>query len=54
MDNTPWQQYIDINDRAYKILNGTSLPFQVVLDKNNRPFKILSYDFERDLTELLK
>ena len=53
-DNTPWHQYIDINNGLYNKLKADGTPFQVLLDSQNHIIKKLSYDMEFDLKELYK
>ena len=53
-DNTPWHQYIDINNALYNKLKADGTPFQVLLDSQNHIIKKLSYDMELDLKEMFK
>ncbi|TAI46990.1 TlpA family protein disulfide reductase [Flagellimonas allohymeniacidonis] len=53
-DNTPWKQYIDLDNRLYDRFKTKKVPFQVLLDEENKIVKILSYDMETELEELIQ
>lgn len=52
-DNTPWGQYIDIENKLYGKFETKQVPFQILLNEENKVVKILSYDIENELNELL-
>lgn len=51
-DNTPWPQFIDINNSIYKTLKADGTPFQVLLNDQNKIIRHFSYDMEHDLKEM--
>ena len=53
-DNTPWKQFVDIDNQIYTLFNTNTVPYQVLLDENNQVIKILSHDINHELDELLK
>tara|TARA_E500000318_G_C3562924_1_gene214315 strand:- start:960 stop:2006 length:1047 start_codon:yes stop_codon:yes gene_type:complete len=53
-DNTPWYQFMDINNGVYELFGTNTVPYQVLLDMNNQVVKILTYDIKRELDEILE